>query len=72
MQSRTVLEPCCVILIAVQSGVRATAMADAGALLLAQAPESCYDGAAVTALVARGAVSAEPGDLAQALVDRWP
>lgn len=51
---------------------RAAAMAEAGALVLAQAPESCYDGAAVTALVARGAVSAEPGDLAQALVDRWP
>ena len=51
---------------------RAMAMAGAGALVLAQAPESCYDGAAVTALVARGAVSAEPGDLAQALVDRWP
>ncbi|MBD7987881.1 hypothetical protein H9645_07545 [Luteimonas sp. Sa2BVA3] len=51
---------------------RAAAMAEAGALVLAQAPESCYDGAAVAALVARGAVSAEPGDLAQALVDRWP
>lgn len=51
---------------------RAMAMAGAGALVLAQAPESCYDGGAVTALVARGAVSAEPGDLAQALVDRWP
>ncbi|MBJ6980142.1 chemotaxis protein CheB [Luteimonas sp. MC1895] len=51
---------------------RAAAMADAGALVLAQAPGSCYDGAAVTALVAQGAVSAEPGDLAQALIDRWP
>ena len=51
---------------------RAVAMADAGALVLAQAPESCYDAAAVTALVGRGAVSAEPGDLAQALIDRWP
>lgn len=51
---------------------RAAAMAAAGALVLAQAPGSCYDGAAVTALVAQGAVSAEPGDLAQALIDRWP
>lgn len=51
---------------------RALAMADAGALVLAQAPESCYDAAAVTSLVGRGAVSAEPGDLAQALIDRWP
>ena len=51
---------------------RAQAMADAGALVLAQAPESCYDAAAVTALVGSGAVSAEPGDLAQALIDRWP
>ena len=51
---------------------RALSMAGAGALVLAQAPESCYDAAAVTALVGRGAVSAEPGDLAQALIDRWP
>ena len=51
---------------------RAVSMAAAGALVLAQAPETCYDGAAVSALVAQGAVSAEPGDLAQALVDRWP
>src|SRR5690606_25495902 len=50
---------------------RALEMAGAGALVLAQAPESCYDAAAVTALVAGGAVSAEPGDLAQALIDRW-
>lgn len=51
---------------------RAVSMAAAGALVLAQAPETCYDGAAVSALVAQGAVSAEPGDLAQALIDRWP
>ena len=51
---------------------RAMAMAGAGTLVLAQAPDSCYDAAAVNALVARGAVAAEPGDLAQALIDRWP
>jgi chemosensory pili system protein ChpB (putative protein-glutamate methylesterase) len=49
----------------------AMAMSDDGVLVLAQAPGSCYDAAAVDALVARGAVSAEPGDLAQALLDRW-
>lgn len=51
---------------------RAMALAGQGALVLAQAPESCYDGTAVTALIGRGAVTAEPGDLAQALLDRWP
>ncbi|GGK00118.1 chemotaxis protein CheB [Luteimonas terricola] len=50
----------------------AMALAAAGALVLAQAPESCYDSAAVGALVARGAEAAEPGDLAQTLLDRWP
>ena len=50
---------------------RAMELAAAGALVLAQAPESCYDGAAASALVGRGAPSAEPGDLAQALIDRW-
>ena len=50
----------------------AMAMAGAGALVLAQAPDSCYDAAAVNALIARGAVAAQPGDLAQALADRWP
>ncbi len=50
----------------------ALALAAAGALVLAQAPDSCYDAAAVNALVGRGAVTAEPGDLAQALIDRWP
>ena len=50
----------------------AMALAGDGALVLAQVPDSCYDGAAVAALVARGAVAAAPGDLAQALLDRWP
>jgi len=50
----------------------AMALAAEGALVLAQTPDSCYDPAAVNALIARGAVAAEPGDLAQALADRWP
>lgn len=47
-------------------------LAAAGALVFAQAAASCYDSAAVDALLARGAVSAEPADLAQVLLDRWP
>ncbi|MEN1960872.1 chemotaxis protein CheB [Luteimonas sp. MJ246] len=50
----------------------AMALAADGALVLAQAPASCYDGLAVDALVARGAQAAEPGELAQSLLDRWP
>jgi len=50
----------------------AMALATAGALVFAQAPASCYDSAAVDALLARGVEAAEPGDLAQALLDRWP
>ena len=49
----------------------AMACAGNGALVIAQAPESCYDGTAAVALVARGAVTAEPGDLARALLDFW-
>ncbi|MGY1459719.1 MULTISPECIES: chemotaxis protein CheB [unclassified Luteimonas] len=50
----------------------AMALATAGALVLAQAPDSCYDSTAVGALVGRGADAAQPGDLATALLDRWP
>jgi chemosensory pili system protein ChpB (putative protein-glutamate methylesterase) len=50
----------------------AMALAAAGALVLAQAPDSCYDASAVGALVGRGADAAQPGDLATALLDRWP
>ena len=49
----------------------AMARAGEGALLLAQSPDTCYDGSAAVALVALGAVTAEPGDLAQALLDFW-
>lgn len=47
-------------------------LAAAGALVFAQAPASCYDSVAVEALLARGASAAEPADLAQVLLDRWP
>lgn len=50
----------------------AMALAGEGAMVLAQAPASCYDGTAVETLVARGAQAAEPGELAQLLLDRWP
>ena len=50
----------------------AMAMAADGALVLAQAPDSCHDREAADALVARGAAAAEPADLAQAALDRWP
>ena len=50
----------------------AMALARAGALVLAQEPESCYDAGAVDALVAQGAIAAGAGDLARALSDRWP
>lgn len=49
----------------------AMARAGEGALVIAQSPDTCYDGSAAVALVARGAVIAEPGDLAQALLDFW-
>ncbi|MGY0651702.1 chemotaxis protein CheB [Luteimonas sp. A537] len=50
----------------------AMALAGEGAMVLVQAPASCYDGIAVETLVARGAQAAEPGELAQLLLDRWP
>ena len=50
----------------------AMALAEAGALVFAQSSDSCYDSAAVDALLARGGTAAEPADLAQALLDRWP
>lgn len=50
----------------------AMALAGEGALVIAQAPESCYDREAVDQLVAQGVAAAEPGDLARVLIDRWP
>ncbi|MGH8075839.1 MAG: chemotaxis protein CheB [Lysobacter sp.] len=43
----------------------------AGALVIGQAPDGCYDAAAPSALVARGGASGQPADLARRLADRW-
>ncbi|HET8819894.1 MAG TPA: chemotaxis protein CheB [Xanthomonadaceae bacterium] len=45
--------------------------AQAGALVAGQSPEDCYDAAAAEALVARGAESGQPADLARRLAERW-
>ena len=50
----------------------AMAASAAGALLVAQAPEDCYDGEACAELRRRGAVSGLPADLAVRLAARWP
>ncbi len=42
-----------------------------GAFVAGQAPEGCFDDAAAAALVARGAISATPADLAKKLSQRW-
>lgn len=43
-----------------------------GALVAAQSPESCYDGAASTDVIARGGASGSPAELAERLANRWP
>ena len=43
-----------------------------GALVAGQSPEGCYDATAAQALVARGADTGGPADLAKLLVARWP
>lgn len=43
-----------------------------GALVVAQSPEDCYDGAACAELRNRGAVSGLPAELAGRLASRWP
>ena len=45
--------------------------AQAGAMVAGQSPEDCYDAAAADALVARGAESGAPAELARRLVERW-
>lgn len=45
---------------------------DDGALVVAQSPEDCYDGAACAYLRSRGAASGLPAELAARLVARWP
>lgn len=45
--------------------------AQAGALVAGQSPEDCYDAAAADALVARGAHSGQPAELARRIAERW-
>jgi chemosensory pili system protein ChpB (putative protein-glutamate methylesterase) len=42
-----------------------------GAMVAGQSPEGCFDGTAAAALLARGASSAAPADLAKRLSMRW-
>lgn len=51
---------------------RALLLAADGALVMAQSPGTCYDAAAADALIARGAAAADPAELAQHLLERWP
>jgi len=44
----------------------------AGALVIGQSPDGCYDAAAPSALIARGADCGQPAELARRLADRWP
>ncbi len=47
------------------------ALGDAGALVMGQSQEGCYDPAAPKALAARGAELGSPAQIAQRLTDRW-
>ena len=42
-----------------------------GALVAGQAADGCYDAAAASALVARGALSGQPAELSAKLAERW-
>lgn len=43
----------------------------AGALVIGQSPDGCYDAAAPSELVARGGESGQPAELARRLAERW-
>jgi chemosensory pili system protein ChpB (putative protein-glutamate methylesterase) len=43
-----------------------------GALVAGQTPDTCYDGAASSALIERGGDAGTPAELATRLADRWP
>jgi len=43
----------------------------AGALVIGQAPDGCYDAAAPSALIARGGDCGQPAELARRLAERW-
>jgi chemosensory pili system protein ChpB (putative protein-glutamate methylesterase) len=45
--------------------------AEAGALVIAQSPEDCYDGAACAQLRSQGAASGVPSELANRLLNHW-
>lgn len=43
-----------------------------GALVAGQTPDTCYDGAASSALIERGGDAGTPAELAARIADRWP
>ena len=43
----------------------------AGAMVLGQSPEGCFDTAAIDALIARGGATGAPAELAARLAERW-
>jgi len=49
----------------------AMALAAHGALVAGQSPDGCYDAAAASAAIARGALGGQPADLAARLAARW-
>lgn len=49
----------------------AMGLAAHGALVAGQAPDGCYDAAAASAAISRGALSGQPADLAARLAARW-
>ncbi|SDZ04006.1 CheB methylesterase [Lysobacter sp. yr284] len=49
----------------------AMALAAQGAMVVGQAPDGCYDAAAASAAIARGAGSGQPAELAARLAARW-
>lgn len=49
----------------------AMALAAQGAMVAGQAPDGCYDAAAASAAIARGALSGQPAELAARLGARW-
>ncbi len=49
----------------------AMALAAQGALVAGQSPDGCYDAAAASAAIARGALGGQPAELAARLAARW-
>jgi len=63
-----------IVLSGADAGIVDTAMAHAlrGALVAGQSPDGCFDPVAAEALVARGAETGAPAELAKKLAARWP